>query len=329
MTILKLDVPSMHIINSRNKTRETILNNEKIEERLNVIVVVSNPCLFKKRYVLAKEFLKRMEREEDVEIYVVELVYGDEPYYLTEPNKKNHLQLRTETPLWHKENMINLGIKKLLPPTWKAVAWIDADIEFDSPHWASDTLKILNGYKDIVQLFTHALDMDKDCYTMQTFAGFGYQYETGKKYVGSGPDFWHPGYAWACTRKAYEKMGGLYELSILGSGDHNMALSFIGNGIKSVNKNVSEDYTESVLRFEKKVLNFRMGYVPGIIRHYFHGSKANRKYTERWKILTDSKYSPTKHIERDESGLLIPSKNCPKTLLTDIMSYFRERNEDE
>ena len=29
-----------------------------------------------------------------------------------------------------------------------------------------------------------------------------------------GINYWHPGYAWACTRKAYEKMGGLYELSV-------------------------------------------------------------------------------------------------------------------
>lgn len=108
-----------------------------------------------------------------------------------------------------------------------------------------------------------------------------------------------------------------------------MALSFIGNGVRSVNRNVSEDYTSSVLSFQKKVLNLRLGYVPGIIRHYFHGSKANRKYTERWKILTDNKYSPKEHIKRDENGLLVPTEKCPKKLLSDVMTYFRERNEDE
>jgi len=55
--------------------------------------------------------------------------------------------------LWHKENMINLGVQKLLPPTWKAFAWIDADIEFDSPSWAIDTLKVLNGSCDNAILF--------------------------------------------------------------------------------------------------------------------------------------------------------------------------------
>lgn len=324
--ILDLAAP---LINSRNKTREAILNNDKIEDKLNVIVVVSNPCLFKRRYELARDFIKKMECEQDVELFVVEMVYKNELFYVTDKKNKNHLQLHADIPLWHKENMINIGIQRLLPPHWKAVAWIDADIEFDSPTWVTDTLKVLNGYKDIVQLFSHAVDMDKIGMTLQTFSSFGYQFETGKKYVTSGPDFWHPGYAWACTRKAYEKMGGLYDLSILGSGDHNMALSFIGNGVKSVNTHVSHDYTHSVLQFEKRVKNLRLGYVPGIIRHFFHGSKANRKYTERWKILVDHKFSPLKHITKDHNNMIIPTPQCPPQLLKDIITYFKERNEDE
>jgi hypothetical protein len=41
------------------------------------------------------------------------------------------------------------------------------------------------------------------------------------------------------TRKAFEKLGGLYELSILGSADHQMALSYLGNGIKSLNESTT------------------------------------------------------------------------------------------
>jgi hypothetical protein len=37
------------------------------------------------------------------------------------------LQLRTDTPIWHKENMINLGVRRLLSDNYKAFAWIDAD----------------------------------------------------------------------------------------------------------------------------------------------------------------------------------------------------------
>jgi len=72
--------------------------------------------------------------------------------------------------------MINLGVKNLLPSNWKAVAWIDGDVEFESSTWALDTLKILNGYKDIVQLFSHCVDMDHKNHTMRIFNSAGYHF---------------------------------------------------------------------------------------------------------------------------------------------------------
>jgi hypothetical protein len=140
---------------------------------------------------------------------------------------------------------------------------------------------------------------------------------------------WHPGFAWACTRKAYEKMGGLYEFSILGAGDHNISLSLIGNGEMSLNENVHKNYLKSILSFQKNAKNLRLGYVPGVIRHYFHGSKKNRKYSERWQILVDHQYDPYEYITKRFDGLLVPTKKCPKELLDDIYNYFKERNEDE
>ncbi len=315
-----------------NGTKLAIQNNDKIEDKLHVIIVISNPCEYGTRYKLANEFIKRMENEHslEVELYVVELAYGEQKHYVAKKNNKKHLQLRTDTaPLWHKENMINIGIDKLLPKDWKAVAWIDADIEFTSASWVSDTLKILNGYKDIVQLFSHSIDMDKNEDAMSIFTSFGFQHENGKKYGGAGVNFWHPGFAWAMTRKAYERVGGLYELSILGSGDHNMAQSLIKNGKNSVNNLVTDEYKNSVISWQNKANGLRLGYVPGVIRHYFHGSKKNRKYSERWQILVNNKYNSELHVTKNSDGLLIPTKYCPKELLDDIMNYFKERNEDE
>ena len=108
-----------------------------------------------------------------------------------------------------------------------------------------------------------------------------------------------------------------------------MSLSLIGNAYKSVNKNVNNDYLNDVLDFERKNKNIRLGYVPGVIRHFYHGSKKNRKYQERWQILVNNNYSPLIHITKDKNGLLIPTEKCPQKLLDDIYNYFLERNEDE
>jgi len=57
-----------------NEIKAAICNNEPIEEKLNVIIVVSNPCQYGTRYLLAREFVRRMELEEsNVELYIVEL----------------------------------------------------------------------------------------------------------------------------------------------------------------------------------------------------------------------------------------------------------------
>jgi len=314
----------------KNIIKDAIINNDPIENKLNVIIVISNPCQYASRYILAREFIKRFESEEDnVNLYIVEMIYPNQQFLVTNKNNKNHLQLKTITPLWHKENMINIGIKKLLPKNWKAVAWIDADIEFENPSWALDTLKILNGTKDIVQLFSHCIDSNEKGYANKIFQSFGYKYTKCEPYTSSGVNYWHPGFAWACTRKAYEKMNGLFDNGILGSGDNIMAYALINQVSRSINENSTDDYKNVTLDFQNKVKNFRLGYVPGVIKHYFHGSKKNRKYTERWLILVNHNYSPSLHLKKNNDGILIPSETCPTEMLDKIYNYFKERNEDE
>jgi hypothetical protein len=323
MTIINgIEIDNIRYI--QNPIKEFILNNDPLDE-LHVIMVVSNPCQYASRYLLAREFIYRM-LQEPIKLYIVELAYGNQEFHVTQKNCSTHLQLRTEIPLWHKENMIQLGIK-LLPSNWKAFAWIDADIEFENASWVQDTLKILNGSKDIVQLFSHCVDMDKMEETMAVYSSFGYQFNKQKtKYSSSGKDIWHPGYAWAMNRRTYDSIG-IYDKSILGSGDHNMCLSFLGQGIKSLNIDTSDGYKQSIAEFQNKAQKVRVGYVPGVIRHYYHGSKLNRQYSERWKILVKHQYDPLIHVTYKD-GILVPTELCPPELLSDIYRYFEERNED-
>jgi hypothetical protein len=313
-----------------NVAKQAIQNNDPIEDKLHVIAVISNPCLFARRYILMKEFINRMEQEEpNVELYIVELAYGDQQFIITEKHNKKHLQLRTECALWHKENMINLGVKNLLPKKWRAFAWIDADIEFENSTWAIDTLKILNGSQDIVQIFSHAVDMSRNKKTMTVFNSAGYQRTKGFAVSYNMPNLWHPGFAWAMTRKAYDKLGGLYQDAILGSGDNIMMLALMGMSMYGVNDKSTDGYKQTILNYEKKAKTLRFGYVPGVILHHYHGNKKNRKYHERWAILVKYAYDPMTHIKKNNIGLIVPTDAFPCQMKSDILSYFRERNEDE
>ena len=127
MTVLK---KGACVIKMKDETRASIRNNEPIEAMLHVIIVVSNPCLYKRRYDLLRQFVSRMDHEPNVLLYIVELAYGQQPFACTTDGEPRHLQLRAETPIWHKENLINLGVRTLLPSDYRAFAWIDADVEF-------------------------------------------------------------------------------------------------------------------------------------------------------------------------------------------------------
>lgn len=329
MTIInKIEIDNVKY--TPNSIKNAIINNEPIEEKLHVIIVCSNPSQYASRYILTREFIKRMEIEEtNIILYVVELSYNTK-FYITDVNNKNHLRLNANIPLWHKENMVNIGVQRLLPVNWQAMAWIDADIEFENPAWALDTLKVLNGSCDVVQLFSHACDMDINKITIGAYNSFGYCCVNNTLHkTDTMINFPHTGYAWAITRKAFDKMGGLYELGILGSGDHVMAKSFLGDAQTIIHPSSHVDYFDSIKKFEEKVKNFKIGYVPGVIRHYWHGSKVNRKYMDRGKILIRWNYSPYKHVEKNTDGLLIPTTKCPRGLLNDIMQYGKDRNEDE
>src|SRR5947207_773371 len=90
---------------------------------LHVIVPISNYICYKKRYELFEKFKKHIESLDNIKLYIVEVAFKDRDFVVTEKNNPRHLQLRTESEIWHKENMINLMVQRL-PEKWRYVAWV-------------------------------------------------------------------------------------------------------------------------------------------------------------------------------------------------------------
>jgi hypothetical protein len=304
-----------------------------------VIAVLNNPSRFKRRIQLFREFINRMKNY-NVNLCVVEIAYGDRNFETEELDVPIKVNLRSNTVLWHKENMINIGISRL-PNDWEYVAWIDTDIDFIRHDWVDETIHQLQFYS-IVQLFEDAVDLGPDNEIMKTAKSFMYCYKNGVPrlmnrkekdypyvtYRRSG-EYYHPGYAWAARKDALQTTGGLLEVAILGAGDHHMACSLIGDGAYSLPQNISDDYKNHILNWEKRAarLHKNVGYVKNMLVHYWHGKKADRKYTERWSVLKDNKYEPTNDIYKDFQGLLTFHEGHEK-LRDGIMNYFNQRNED-
>jgi hypothetical protein len=253
-----------------------------------------------------------------------------------------YVRVRTKTEMWLKENLINVAVQRL-PQDWKYVAWIDADIEFMRPNIMAETIHQLQHY-DFVQMFSHAQDLGPDYQVMNTRESFMWNYlqggplPTGRGY-GSGPEgpkwkgAWS-GLAWACTRRAWDKVGGLIDFAIHGGGDWHMAFALVGKADLSVRRDLHPSYTARLLEWEalcEKHIRRNVGCVTGTVVHNWHGSKKNRRYADRHQLLALAQFNPAKDLKYDSQGLLtlVDDGSDRYLLLRDgLRAYARERNED-
>lgn len=307
---------------------------EKEDDKLYVVLPYFNFCSYKKRKQLFLEFVERIKNVENVVIVICEakgvkqLSY-DLPFNI--PGVFAHFRFEVSHTLWIKENLINLAIERL-PRTWKYVAWIDADITFLNANWAKETVQKLEQEADVLQLFQTSINTGHEGQGTKLDQGFMYMYlKSGRPYTKTYKyGFWHPGYAWAINRTAYAAMDGLIDWGVLGSGDHHMALAFIGKVDMSHPGGLQDGYKDRLKQFQERCAdaNLRLGYVDGMIVHHYHGSLENRKYRERWAILVDGKYNPEKDIVKNKFGV-VQFTEIGQRLEKNIVQYFEERKEDE
>ena len=89
-----------------------------------------NPCGFQSKidnfvkfYNSLKLQLKRVE--------VVELCYNNSKISSLPKYVNPHI-VTSNSVLWHKENLLNIGISNLIKEGWENIAWLDSDIIFEN-----------------------------------------------------------------------------------------------------------------------------------------------------------------------------------------------------
>lgn len=316
--------------------QNAILNHELVSDStLHVIVPISNPARFHSRYRLFREFAQAMRATANVQMHVVELAFGDRHHEVTGRasgvDGASELQLRSSHELWHKENMINLGVRHLLPRDWKYVAWVDGDVFFQSPNWALETMHQLQHFP-VVQPWSECIDGGPHGNAIAMHTSFCSLIRRGKRiqaHSGEPYQYGHSGFAWACTRQFWENVGGLMEFPILGSADHHMAWAMINRVGVTIHDGMTQAFRRRCEEWQTRAFRESMGhlgYVPGVLHHRWHGKKSNRRYRERWQILVDNHYDPDTDLRRDHQGLLY-LVNKPR-LADEIRRYMRVRQED-
>lgn len=309
-------------------------------QTLHVAVAYSNPFRFRARRELLNNFRRHMAQQPNVVLHVAELAYGDRPFEVTEPGNPLDIQLRTQTELWHKENLLNLAISRF-PADWKYGAWIDGDFTFTRHDWALEAVHLLQHHA-FIQLFSSYSALSKDHRPHKLSPSFAYgflNWQRGwrpkdRKVTDSyATPYWGAtGGAWAFTRTALDTVGGMLDTCILGSADWNMAYGLARQKDSSLDKlrKPCPAYVRLVEQWQERATDLRsnIGCLDCHAVHHFHGDYKLRGYGDRWKMLASNQFDPTADIQRDWQGVWALSGNKP-ALRDDLRRYFISRNEDD
>ena len=304
--------------------------------QLHVFAARSNPLGWEKPDLNWDKFAAHMLRS-GVSLTVIECAYGEQAFRCNRLDGVRHIGVRARTRGWIKENLLNIGIRRCDEARY--IAWVDADVMFRRPDWAQATLDALQHY-DIVQPWSDCLDLGPGGDPMAWHKSFAAQYFQRKPVVATGHAMWrfdggpyeypHSGYAWAMRRDAYDRIGGLFDVGGMGSGDHHMALALVGAADASLPSGANAAYRAHVKRWEARALrhiNRNLGVVDGTIEHLFHGRKQDRSYNGRWDMFLKHDFNPDEDLVMNSYGVFEFAPDKPE-LRHDFDLYLHSRNED-
>jgi hypothetical protein len=313
---------------------------DQVKDPLYILTPVFNPDRWRSRWRLYEDFQRHCEEAGGI-LYTIEAAFGDRAHVVTTADNPRHIQVRTSHQLWLKENLINVAATRL-PPEAKYIAWIDADVTFSRKDWANETIHQLQHY-DFVQMWSEFQDLSPDHEIISSLKSCVWHYlntpednDCGNHYYADGTKSkWKgrrgaPGLAWACTREAWDAVGGLIDWGILGAGDSYMFYALIGELGPYLRGRLHPRYREPMLEWQARAMRSirkNIGVVPGLALHHWHGKKSERKYVTREDILVRHQYNPDVHLRRDRQGVYQLTEHASE-LRDDLRKYFRNRNED-
>lgn len=294
-----------------------------------------NPVRYTSRHANYQVFRERL----GVPLLTAELIYGRVPE-LAERDADRLVQLIGRDVLWQKERLLNVALDAL-PPSCRYVVWIDCDVVFKDPDWASKTREALQRAR-LVQPHGRVVDLRQGTALDDVDPGdvLMERESTARKFCRGAIDFkatsastlgqHSPGHAWAARRDLLDQVG-FYDAMILGSGDLAMAMAAVGRyrDIErpfQMNRQQAEHYRAWATRYHEAIEG-DLEVVEGTLVHLWHGDLADRGYDTRYQGLESYDFDPFSDVAIDGSGCWRWSSAKPE-LHEYVREYFVRRRED-
>lgn len=248
---------------------------------------------------------------------VAEIIHHDE---VPLPKGVVRLQFRSTAVLFHKENLQNLAASLCSRPK---ILFADCDLEFSRRDVFRAISEALDRF-DVVQPFSEANWLDERGAISATKRSMAEAIATA---ASPNINLFHPGFAWAMTRNAFDALGGFYERHPCGGGDSAFAYALSGEPMEHhIKSSAPVARTGSHMEYATKAAGagLRVGVVEGRVFHLWHGSKENRRYVSRYDYLpatVDGEYP----MHRRPDGLLEWDDQSHSSRM---LQYFIDRRED-
>jgi hypothetical protein len=295
-----------------------------------IVTAYFNPVGYRSRRRNYAAFRRAMIAS-GLQLTTIECAFGDAAFELSGPDV---IQVRGRHVLWQKERLLNLAIARL-PPDCRAVAWLDGDVFFENPAWAAEAMRRLDEHA-LVQPFDTVVrpprarrvgNRDTAC------PGFAAVYARHPERLRSGRHDLHgeTGFAWVARRDVLAT--GLYDASVVGGGDHLIAHAMGGDWqspcvalLAGNDTPLQRHFRAWGERFYARVQG-RIGFVAGAVLPLWHGDLARRDYTDRHRIIEDSRLNPAADLRVNDAGCWEWSSDKPE-LHRWVAGYFVRRDED-
>jgi len=272
------------------------------------------------------------------DIYVVELIYND-PELNQEsikdklPKGVEVLQVRCDSLMWHKEQLLNILAKHVINNEgYDNFAAFDADILFENPDWPQRILAKLETYQ-IVQCYNKGKsgwhpNEDPQSVKPSFLCRWFHDQKTNWSF---------PGGAWSARKKFWTECG-FFEYNIAGGGDTVFASALLypacgfddwERKYKKTDVFFESNSYETSYETYRHNLNTTMrtwyGYVNQTALYQVHGARTKRAYVNRQQILQS--INLIKDINRNKHNLTewVNPNNVRAKLLS---NYFKARNDD-
>lgn len=200
--------------------------------------------------------------------------------------------------MFQRNRLVNLAIRRL-PDSIKKVAWVDGDVLFEDPQWLDKLSEVLDDV-EIAQPFDTARSLDVNGAVTRARPSWC-------SIMGTDTDKWASsrGYAWGARLDALPRLPvegnhvGLLDRQLV-SEDTVMAMYWAGLGLGGDIKKMGQSMEYYCRVWSGAKPQRKLGFVPGVVSHLYHGEYASR-YGQDRDYLSETSYDPLNDLVIDPS----------------------------